>query len=301
MNTDPRLILVLASIALWAWPAVDAHADAPFATSYGGTAEDYAYAIQQTSDGGYVVAGQSHSFGPGSVAVWVQKLNANGSMAWQKSYGGMGHDYAYAIQQTDDGGYVAAGSTRSFGAFNNDVWVLKLNAEGGFCAECALGEASTATAADSSATVYDTDAIPNPICVCLEPDLSVTKIVTPSAEVSYHGTVTYTVMLDNSGPVSDTHALLTDTLPVEVDFARWVQQPAGAEVVAGELTWQGTITGGEAITFTFIVSHAGDYGDVVGNTARFSGTLQAGKDSATFTVTGQATHFVYLPLVIKNR
>jgi uncharacterized repeat protein (TIGR01451 family) len=134
----------------------------------------------------------------------------------------------------------------------------------------------------------------------LQPALSIAKAATPTDDVPYHGTVTYTVVLGNSGPGSDPDVFLTDTLPAEVDFGRWVEQPAGAEVVADELTWQGTVTAGQSIAFTFVVSHVGDYGDTVTNTAEFSGTLQAGEDSTTFTVTGQAMYTVYLPLVLCN-
>ena len=98
--------------------------------TYGGSSDDYAYAIQQTGDGGYIVGGFTQSFGAGNYDAWVLKLNADGSVAWQKTYGGSGNDYANAIQQTGDGGYIVAGYTQSFGAGNYDAWVLKLNADG---------------------------------------------------------------------------------------------------------------------------------------------------------------------------
>jgi uncharacterized delta-60 repeat protein len=97
---------------------------------YGGALWDVAYAVQQTSDGGYVVAGRTESFGAGSGDVWVLKLNMDGSVNWQKTYGGNAVDKAHAIQQTSDGGYVVAGRTESFGAGSADFWVLKLNING---------------------------------------------------------------------------------------------------------------------------------------------------------------------------
>jgi uncharacterized delta-60 repeat protein len=101
-----------------------------WAKTYGGEKGDAAYSIQQTSDGGYIVAGYTNSFGAGKNDFWVLKLNARGDVVWQKAYGGADDDYAYSIQQTSDGGYIVAGSTWSFGAGENDLWVLKLDPTG---------------------------------------------------------------------------------------------------------------------------------------------------------------------------
>jgi uncharacterized delta-60 repeat protein len=97
---------------------------------YGGTSDDYANSIQQTSDGGYIVAGYTQSFGADSYDFWVLKLNSDGTVAWQKTYGGANYDDAYSIQQTSDDGYIVAGRTSSFGAGSYDFWVLKLNSDG---------------------------------------------------------------------------------------------------------------------------------------------------------------------------
>ena len=97
---------------------------------YGGADSDWASSIQQTSDGGYIVAGYTFSFGAGDWDFWVLKLNSDGTVAWQKRYGGANRDWAYSIQQTTDGGYIVAGYTESFGASGWDFWVLKLNSDG---------------------------------------------------------------------------------------------------------------------------------------------------------------------------
>ncbi len=114
-------------------------------------------------------------------------------------------------------------------------------------------------------------------------EVSVEKSVTPATDVPYHGTVTYTVVLRNSRATNDA-VLFTDTLPAEVDFGGWVEQPEGATVSNDQITWSGTLTAGTAITFTFTAQHVGDYGDVVTNTAEFSGTQDAGTAQAVFTV-----------------
>jgi uncharacterized delta-60 repeat protein len=112
---------------------LDANGNVQWQKTYGGQIDDEAYSIQQTLDGGYIVAGYTRSFGQRKINemdMWVLKLDANGNIQWQKTYGGSDDDKAYSIQQTSDGGYIVAGSTRSFGAGYNDVWVLKLDANG---------------------------------------------------------------------------------------------------------------------------------------------------------------------------
>ena len=99
----------------------------------------------------------------------------------------------------------------------------------------------------------DTQTMPSgPFSVTLHA-LSISKAVTPTTGIDYYSNVTYTVVLGNSTALSDTHVLFTDTLPAEVDFARWIDQPPGAIENNGAITWTGTITDGESISFSFIV------------------------------------------------
>jgi len=100
--------------------------------TYGGKAEDQATSLQCTSDGGYIVAGETESYGAGDWDIWIVKLSASGTVQWQKTYGGQGTDTSSAepIQQTSDGGYVVTGQTNSFGSGQGDFWVLKLDADG---------------------------------------------------------------------------------------------------------------------------------------------------------------------------
>jgi len=102
--------------------------NAQWARTYGGSEDDYAYSIQQTSDGGYIVAGVTKSFGAGFSDIWILKLNSAGDIEWQKTYGGGFSDGAYSIQQTNDGGYIVAGYTPALGGYN--IWVLKLSSDG---------------------------------------------------------------------------------------------------------------------------------------------------------------------------
>jgi uncharacterized delta-60 repeat protein len=98
--------------------------------AYGGSGDDVAYAVQETSDEGYIVAGYTYSFGAGESDYWILKLTSEGEIEWEFTYGGIGDDAAYAIQETSDGGYIVAGHTHFFGAPTSDTWILKLTSEG---------------------------------------------------------------------------------------------------------------------------------------------------------------------------
>jgi hypothetical protein len=108
----------------------------------GGSGQDEAIDIQNTSDSGSIVCGLSHS-NDGQVSgnhglddFWVVKLNSSGAIQWQRTYGGSNRDAAYSINQTGDGGYIVAGYTQSFdGQVSGnhgqyDIWVVKTNATG---------------------------------------------------------------------------------------------------------------------------------------------------------------------------
>jgi hypothetical protein len=108
----------------------------------GGFASDGAYCIQQTSDGGYIIAGYTFSNegdvlgNHGLIDWWVVKLNNSGTLEWQKCLGGSSSEMAYSIQQTTDSGYILTGSTNSNDVDvsgnhgNSDIWVVKLSNTG---------------------------------------------------------------------------------------------------------------------------------------------------------------------------
>ncbi len=118
----------------------------------------------------------------------------------------------------------------------------------------------------------------------IAPALSITKAASPSSNVEYHGQVTYTIALINGGELDANNVLFTDTLPTEVDFAQWIDQPIGANAAADEVTWNGTVSASQRITFTFVVTHAGNYNDIVTNTAQYAHSSGSGSAQATFTV-----------------
>ena len=109
---------------------LSSNGDVEWYKTYGGSGDDHAYSIQQTSDGGYVLAGETDSFGAGNTDIWIIKIASDGTIEWQKTYGGYASDVAHSIQQTNDGGYIFAGETISFGAGNTDIWIIKIASDG---------------------------------------------------------------------------------------------------------------------------------------------------------------------------
>lgn len=97
---------------------------------FGGDSTDRAKSICQTSDGGFAIAGYTNSFGNGYYDVYVIRLDMNGDTLWTRTYGGDTTDIGSSIQQTEDGGFIIAGSTLSFGQGMADIYLIKINSKG---------------------------------------------------------------------------------------------------------------------------------------------------------------------------
>jgi hypothetical protein len=138
---------------------LDANGSVTWQKTYGGTGSEYPWFVQQTSDLGYIVAAETNSFGAGQYDGWLLKLDANGNVAWQKTYGGSGNDYAWFAQQAYDGGYIVAGDSESFGQGGRDAWILKLDSSGSI-GSCPFEGISAASVTDTAATVIDTSVTP---------------------------------------------------------------------------------------------------------------------------------------------
>ena len=110
--------------------------------SLGGTLDESAFGVIQSSDGGYIAVGTTFSNNGnvtgnhGSGDFWVVKMSDSGNLLWQRTYGGSNHDSANSIRQTSDGGYIVAGFTLSNDgdvSSNNgiyDFWVIKIEQNG---------------------------------------------------------------------------------------------------------------------------------------------------------------------------
>jgi hypothetical protein len=87
-------------------------------------------AVEPTSDGGFIIAGFTNSFGAGGNDVYLIKTLVDGTMEWTKTFGGSSTDEGYDVKQTPDGGYVVVGGTSSFGNLTTNVYVIRTDANG---------------------------------------------------------------------------------------------------------------------------------------------------------------------------
>jgi len=100
--------------------------------SYGGINMDIAYAIVQTTDGGYALAGYTTFLVNATLNrdFFLVKIDSNGDVQWNQTYGGDNHDGAYSLIQTSDKGYAIVGHTKSYGAGDYDFWLVKTDSAG---------------------------------------------------------------------------------------------------------------------------------------------------------------------------
>jgi hypothetical protein len=98
--------------------------------TYGGTKDDTGRSVYQTSDGGYLFAGEATSFGAGQYDAYLIKTDESGNLLWNKTYGGTATEQAFAGQQTSDGGYFMGGVISSYGAGASDVYLIKTDGSG---------------------------------------------------------------------------------------------------------------------------------------------------------------------------
>ena len=108
----------------------DADGNRTWARRFGGPGTERGRSVQQTSDGGYIVAGETDPSREGSDDVYLIKTDASGTETWTRTYGGTANDQGYSVRQTAEGGYIICGITASYGAGQDDVWLIKTDASG---------------------------------------------------------------------------------------------------------------------------------------------------------------------------
>jgi len=137
IQTEDRGYVIAGSTGLKLWGEadcwvikLDAKGNMEWENSFGGTGWDEIFSIVQTKNGSFVTTGCVWSKGAGRGDIYIAKLNKNGDLVWDKTFGGSENDEAYSIIQTDDEGYAVAGWTKSKGTGNSDVWVIKFDENG---------------------------------------------------------------------------------------------------------------------------------------------------------------------------
>lgn len=155
----------------------------------GGTGDDLSYSIIQSTDGGYVVAGCTNSFGAGNYDMFIVKLNNNGTYQWSRTVGGGNYDDAFSISQTADGGYIASGQTSSFGAGGTDMYIVKFDANGNTCENTTSPSPSSGTGGTLlSQTTYE---------------ISFNPLITGGGFTSVGGPVPTTICVIGIKPISN--------------------------------------------------------------------------------------------------
>ena len=127
--------------------------DTLWTRAFGGTHYEFGFSVQQTSDGGYIVAGQTYSFGAGPSDVYLIKTNSSGDTLWTRTYGGVYQDGGTSVQQTSDGGYIVAGYYTVFsGPFSSRSYLIKTNSSGDTLWTRTYGDTLGATASSVQQT-----------------------------------------------------------------------------------------------------------------------------------------------------
>ena len=99
--------------------------------TYGGDRSDEGHSVLETSDGGYVIAGETSSFGERATDVYLIKIDSEGNEIWSRTYGDIeGYERGYSVQETSDGGYIVAGMSWPLEQQNPDFYLLKADSDG---------------------------------------------------------------------------------------------------------------------------------------------------------------------------
>lgn len=107
----------------------DADGEKLWDKTYGGPKDEYGWAMAPTTDGGYVLAGQTESYGEGGKDGYLIKVNGEGEELWSQTFGGPQEDRLFSIDRSADSGFIMVGTTKGFGTAdgNRDAYLVKTN------------------------------------------------------------------------------------------------------------------------------------------------------------------------------
>jgi hypothetical protein len=117
----------------------DSEGEMEWERTLGGAGDDEGWAVLETKDGGYLMAGVTESSGSGGKDLWLVKTYSDGYERWMKTFGGPGDDWGVDVLETKDGGYAVAGVSTSRGSSDADGWILKTDPDGNKEWDVAIG------------------------------------------------------------------------------------------------------------------------------------------------------------------
>jgi hypothetical protein len=122
--------LILLTSILMLISSIAAVPDEAWSSTFGGKSSDPGGSVRQTADGGYILTGMTYSYGSGKGDLFLVKADSKGHEEWNRTFGVPSFDIGRSVLQTPDGGYMAAGATKSYGTGNSDIWLVRTDVEG---------------------------------------------------------------------------------------------------------------------------------------------------------------------------
>ena len=98
--------------------------------TFGGVDRDIGWGIIEVSAGGFLIVGETESFGAGDFDAWLIRVDANGNHLWNQTYGGLYDEWGWTVVEVSTGGFVFSGRTASLGAGSFDVWLVRTDSNG---------------------------------------------------------------------------------------------------------------------------------------------------------------------------
>jgi hypothetical protein len=121
--------LALLSLLVVAVPSAQPQ-DLLWSNNYGGPYHEFGRACQQSDNGDFFLLGSTYSYGSGQFDMYLVRTDSLGNRISSHTYGGEMTEYGYDLHKTSDGGFVVVGSTKSFGAGERDVYLIRVDADG---------------------------------------------------------------------------------------------------------------------------------------------------------------------------
>ena len=106
----------------------DTNGDTLWTKTFGGTNNENGWYVQQTTDGGYIIVGNTHP--DGQAKIWLIKTDSQGSQEWNQTFGVGESNAGFSVQHTTDGGYIITGYARAISSMGNSVWLIKTDSNG---------------------------------------------------------------------------------------------------------------------------------------------------------------------------